>query len=263
MENFYIRFIIGSEIKYPENILKIINKNFSYDLSQKNLNNVFMLMTNLDGTLSRKVKRGEAFDWKINVTEHSITSNRFQSFIPYVFLSKHLENILYPFQKEGVNWLLDRKNRILADDMGLGKTLQTIHALQKLYFEEKLNILVIFCPKSLLFNWEIELKKWSPLLQVRSFRDDLTGNTNLILQHLKSHNIHLVSYSEANKFCKIVKDKDLKVDLLIADEAHKLRNDTSKLNRLIESINRDRTWLLTGTPLERDTKDIKNILTLL
>lgn len=263
MENFYIRFAIGSEINFPEKLLKIISKNFDFDLSQKNLNNVFMLMTSLDGTLSRKVKRGEIFEWKINISENSITSNRFESFLPYIFLSKHLENILYPFQKEGVDWLMNSHNRILADDMGLGKTLQTIYALQKLYFEEKLNIVVIFCPKSLLFNWEIELKKWSPLLQVRSFRDDLSGNKNFILQHLKGYNVHLISYSEANKFCKIVKDEDLKVDLLIADEAHKLRNDSSKLNRLIESINRNKTWLLTGTPLERDTKDIKNILTLL
>lgn len=263
MENFYINFTIGSEIKYPKEFLKIISQNYEYDLSQKNLNNIFMLMTSFDGSLSRKVKRGETFEWKITISDNSISSNRFQSFIPYIFLSKHLEKILYPFQQEGVNWLLNSHNRILADDMGLGKTLQTIYAIQKLYFDEKLNLLVIFCPKSLLFNWEVELKKWCPLLQVRSFRDDIVGNKNLILQHLKGNNIHLVSYSEANKFCKILMDEELSVDLLIADEAHKLRNDTSKLNRLIETVTRTRTWLLTGTPLERDTKDIKNILTLL
>lgn len=212
MDFFYIRFAIGSEIKFPKTLLKRISKNFDFDLSQKNLNNVFMLMTSLDGTLSRKVKRGEIFEWKINISENSITANRFESFLPYIFLSKQLENILYPFQKEGVDWLLNSHNRILADDMGLGKTLQTIYGLQKLYFEEKLNIVVIFCPKSLLFNWEIELKKWSPLLKVRSFRDDLLGNKNFILQHLKGYNVHLISYSEANKFCKIVKDEDLKVD---------------------------------------------------
>ena len=47
---------------------------------------------------------------------------------------------------------------------------------------------------------------------------------------------------------KIIEDEELEVDLLIADEAHKLRNDTSKLNRLIETVKRKRTWLLTGTP---------------
>ena len=263
MESFNINFTIGSEIEYPNNILGLLEKNFYCDLSQQNLNNIFMLMTSLDGTLSRRVKRGNTFSWKINFTETTVTSNRFQSYLPYIFLSKHLEKILYSFQKEGVNWLLNSHNRILADDMGLGKTLQTIHAIQRLYFEKKLNILVIFCPKSLLFNWEVELKKWAPLLQVKSFRDDLSEDKSIILQHLKGNNIHLISYSEANRFCKIVEEEDLKVDLLVADEAHKLRNDTSKLNRLIETINRERTWLLTGTPLERDTKDIKNILTLL
>ena len=126
MENFYINFTIGSEITYPKDLLKVISPNYEYDLSQKNLNNIFMLMTSLDGSLSRKVKRGETFEWKLTISDNLISSNRFQSFLPYVFLSKHLQNILYSFQKEGVNWLLNSHNRILADDMGLGKTLQTI-----------------------------------------------------------------------------------------------------------------------------------------
>ena len=68
MDFFYIRFAIGSEIKFPKTLLKRISKNFDFDLSQKNLNNVFMLMTSLDGTLSRKEKRGEIFEWKINIS---------------------------------------------------------------------------------------------------------------------------------------------------------------------------------------------------
>ena len=62
MENFYINFTIGSEITYPKDLLKVISQNYEYDLSQKNLNNIFMLMTSLDGSLSRKVKRGEKCD---------------------------------------------------------------------------------------------------------------------------------------------------------------------------------------------------------
>ena len=50
--------------------------------------------------------------------------------------------------------------------------------------------------------------------------------------------------------------------LIIADEAHKLRNEGSGLHNSIKKLKRSRTWLLTGTPLERDEKDIKSILTL-
>ena len=67
MENFSIKFNIGSKFSYPDNLIETIADNFHYDLSDRNLNHIFMLMTNLDGTLSRKIKRGDAFEWRIRV----------------------------------------------------------------------------------------------------------------------------------------------------------------------------------------------------
>ena len=67
MENFSIKFNIGSKFSYPDKLIEAIEENFHYDLSDRNLNHIFMLMTNLDGTLSRKIKRGDAFEWRIQV----------------------------------------------------------------------------------------------------------------------------------------------------------------------------------------------------
>ena len=137
-------------------------------------------MIKADGTLSRKLKRGEDFEWKIEADGISFQSRRFSNLLPYIFMDKRLDNKLYAFQKEGINWLLKKKNRILADDMGLGKTLQTIAAFKNLIFTEKHNLIVIFSPKSLSLNWLFEIKKWTPLIQAQLFKDIVNKKILLI-----------------------------------------------------------------------------------
>ncbi len=80
----------------------------------------------------------------------------------------HLEPILRPYQMHGFHWLnyLHEVNwgGILADDMGLGKTIQALSFLQH-YRDDKgrLSALVV-CPTTLMFNWENEIKKFTPAL---------------------------------------------------------------------------------------------------
>jgi len=80
----------------------------------------------------------------------------------------HLEPILRPYQVHGFHWLnyLQEVNwgGILADDMGLGKTIQALSFLQ--HFKDahgRLSALVV-CPTTLMFNWENEIKKFTPAL---------------------------------------------------------------------------------------------------
>ena len=111
METLTIIFSIGSKFSYSQDVLKVFEKEYYCDLSEQNLNNIFVLMTNFDGTLARKIKRGETFEWKIQFSDNQIKSSRFQSLLPYLFLSKKLEKVLYDFQKDGVNWLLNDDSR--------------------------------------------------------------------------------------------------------------------------------------------------------
>jgi hypothetical protein len=99
----------------------------------------------------------------------------------------HLNDILRPYQKEGFYWLVHLYNHglggCLSDDMGLGKTLQTIAFLDFIYatagkketqgpfslfsiWESMLPATLIIVPKSLLHNWQKELKKFAPGLKV-------------------------------------------------------------------------------------------------
>ena len=73
---------------------------------------------------------------------------------------------LYPFQREGVEWLIRQSGGILADDMGLGKTVQVIAAMRVLFNRGALRSAMVVCPKSLIAIWERELKRWAPELGV-------------------------------------------------------------------------------------------------
>ena len=113
------------------------------------------------------------------------------------------------------------------------------------------------------YNWKNEIKKWLPLFQASLFKDLKVNEKIQKSNFSRTNNIFIISYSEVQKLSQLIKDENIEVDLLIADEAHKLRNETSQLNNLIAKIKRQNTWLLTGTPLERDSKDVRNILTIL
>ena len=84
---------------------------------------------------------------------------------PIVELAK-----LRQYQQKGYEWLVLLANAgagaCLADDMGLGKTLQTICFLaNRLEANPGMKHLVV-CPSSLIYNWQQELKKFTPGLRV-------------------------------------------------------------------------------------------------
>ena len=74
---------------------------------------------------------------------------------------------LRPYQKEGVQFFIERDFALLADEMGLGKTVQTSVAINLLFYQEKVKNVLIVCPTSLKLNWKRELKIWCPGLPVQ------------------------------------------------------------------------------------------------
>src|SRR5436309_6137192 len=67
----------------------------------------------------------------------------------------------YPYQLEGIAFLMPRQSALLADEMGLGKTMQAILALRLLFHAGLIQRVLIVCPKSLVSNWARELRQWA------------------------------------------------------------------------------------------------------
>ena len=147
---------------------------------------------------------------------------------------------LYPHQELGTSWIYNLyKNKIpgalLADDLGLGKTLQTIAFLSLL---SKNKSITIIATATLVGNWENEIEKFNPEL-------------------LKHHKIKILSYERA------LRANIGKTDILILDEAQKIKNNKTEMFKSISSIKKEFSLILTGTPIENGLDDIINILSVI
>src|SRR5712691_1480062 len=81
-----------------------------------------------------------------------------------VFAGKqvHVPSQPFPYQLEGIAFLMPRHAALLADEMGLGKTVQTILALRLMFHSGIISRCLVVCPKSLVLNWGRELGIWAP-----------------------------------------------------------------------------------------------------
>lgn len=177
-----------------------------------------------------------------------------------VLLDAPLLDSLYPFQRDGVRWLLEHKGGILADDMGLGKTVQVVTALRVLFNRGDIRTVLVVCPKGLLATWEREFSKWAPELGVgvvtppRSIREKSWRAIN------RRRHVLLTNYEQLREPPEVLKRNP--PDVIVADEAHRLRKRGAKVTTGAASLRPERFWALSGTPLERNLDDLETVLSL-
>jgi SWI/SNF-related matrix-associated actin-dependent regulator of chromatin subfamily A-like protein 1 len=152
---------------------------------------------------------------------------------------------LFPYQKQGVEWLRSKRRALLADDMGLGKSAQVLRALPPGMRS------LLLCPASLRLNWEDECKKWrSDLTPVQVENGDCPLKGQLCIMSYDS--------LEQEGFTSL----NLRDVYLIADEAHYLKNPKAKRTKAFRRLSSrvGCVWLLTGTPLVNTPIDLFEVL---
>ena len=167
----------------------------------------------------------------------------------------HLEPILRPYQVFGFQWLnyLSEVNwgGILADDMGLGKTIQALSFLQ--YYRDhhqRLKALVV-CPTTLMFNWENEIKKFTPTLTYHIHHGgERTRNKAL----LENKNVIITTYGTLRSDIKMLVEMDF--DAVVLDESQAIKNPSSKVNKAASLLRARHRLCMSGTPLQNNTFDI-------
>ena len=167
---------------------------------------------------------------------------------------------LYPFQIQGVGWLLKQPRCVLADDMGLGKTVQVIAATRLLFYRAEIRSALVVCPKSLIANWEHEFTNWAPELGVAVVTPPAHIRESAWKALVGYRHVLLTNYEQFRELPSILRDSN--PDLIIADEAHRLRNRETQVTSGSARLNSVRFWALTGTPIERDIKDFATLLSL-
>ncbi len=167
---------------------------------------------------------------------------------------------LYPFQRQGVDWLTERDGGILADDMGLGKTVQVISAMRSLFNRAELRTSLIVCPKSLIATWEREFSRWAPELGVAVLTPPAKLREDAWKVVVGRRHVLLTNYEQLRQPPQVLRQTP--PDLVVADEAHRIRKRNSQITSGIIQLEPKRFWALTGTPLERDLEDLATLLSL-
>lgn len=191
------------------------------------------------------------------------------NFANQVTIPKGLNAELRDYQKLGLLWMQILNDcgigGCLADDMGLGKTIQTLsvllHNLEQNSNGEphsptngiaqmgRTSLLVV--PTSLLFNWQREIRRFTPELSVYQF----TGpNRTRAITTLVNHDIVLTTYGLLRNDIDML--KDVRFNYVVLDESQTIKNPTSKVYRSALLLKAKYYLTLSGTPIENSLTDL-------
>lgn len=157
---------------------------------------------------------------------------------------------------------------LLADEVGLGKTIEAALVLCQYWAERRRRLLVI-SPASLRKQWAQELLEKFALratvLDAVSLRKLKAGTALSTLEGLAGRQVVIVSYPFAAKL--EAEMRAIPWDLVVIDEAHKLRNAHRANNRTGQALRRAfdgrKKLLLTATPLQNSLMELYGLSTLL
>ena len=163
----------------------------------------------------------------------------------------------FPFQLDGMAFLMPRHGAVLADEMGLGKSMQAISSIRLLVRSGEARRVLVVCPKGLVSNWTRELADWAPELVVAVIEGD--QQRRRWQWSLADVPVKLANYEVVVRDRDLVAELGLAFDLVVLDEAQRIKNRSSQTSQAIRSINRRRSWALTGTPIENSADDLVGI----
>jgi non-specific serine/threonine protein kinase len=175
--------------------------------------------------------------------------------IPDVNVPEELAPILRPYQVAGYHWL-NYLNEvgwggILADDMGLGKTVQALTMMESYKNNNGFLKSIVICPTTLIYNWQNEVKKFTPNLTYHIHHGNARSRN---AEELSKFNIIITTYgtlrSDINIFLQIL------FDYIILDESQAIKNPSSKVTKAATLLTAKNRICMSGTPLQNNTFDL-------
>ncbi len=164
---------------------------------------------------------------------------------------------LRPYQRAGLGWLAFLgevgMGGCLADDMGLGKTVQVLALIVRRKSKARGPTLVV-APKTLLFNWEREARRFAPKLSVRVHHGLDRARNGAALEDA---DLVVTTYATLRQDIELL--GKLHFDLLVLDEAQAIKNATSQSAKAVRILQADQRLALTGTPIENRVEDLLSI----
>ncbi|MGL4671580.1 SNF2-related protein [Cetobacterium sp.] len=196
-----------------------------------------------DKVLANEIKKTKSFYRGINQIEN------YGAEIP------EINATLREYQEYGYKWLrylIDNKlGGCLADDMGLGKTLQAITLITSLHLVPKRKTLIIM-PKSLIYNWESEIKKFSPNLKCGIYYGNFRDKSIF-----ESTDVIITTYGTIRNDIEYL--KEMKFDLIVLDESQNIKNVNAQTTKAVMLLDSKYRLALSGTPIENNLGELYSL----
>src|SRR3989344_8249297 len=162
---------------------------------------------------------------------------------------------LLPHQKKSALKVLNEftHRALLADEVGLGKTIEAGMIIKEYLVRKMVKKVLILTPATLTLQWQEELRsKFKEDLFVATKPEDWDEHDKIIAS---------IDTAKTERNSKIIASQVW--DLLVVDEAHKLKNKQSLNYKFVKKIPKQRFLMLTATPLQNNIFELWNVLDLL
>ncbi|MBS3176942.1 DEAD/DEAH box helicase family protein [Candidatus Woesearchaeota archaeon] len=162
---------------------------------------------------------------------------------------------LLPHQKKSALKVLNEftHRALLADEVGLGKTIEAGMIIKEYLVRKMVKKVLILTPASLTLQWQEELRS--------KFKEDFFVATKPEDWDQYELIIASIDTAKTERNSKII--CSLHWDLLVVDEAHKLKNKQSLNYKFVKKISKERFLMLTATPLQNNIYELWNLIDLL
>ncbi len=159
----------------------------------------------------------------------------------------------FHYQQEGEQFLCSHKRAVLADEMGLGKTVQVVRAVERIFWDKEIKVLVI-CPAAVKSGWVKEISKFF----IR--KAEVVSCSESLGFRIAQDGFTILSFDLATSKQILPKLKETTWDVIVIDEIHFLRNKNAKRTQAILGrwcrgdetsliAKAEYVWGLTGTPI--------------
>ncbi|UOE54380.1 DEAD/DEAH box helicase [Cytobacillus oceanisediminis] len=169
---------------------------------------------------------------------------------------KHLPNLTpLPHQLEVARQVVESMNgkAILADEVGLGKTIEAGLILKEYMIRGLVKKVLILVPASLVSQWAMELNSKFFIPAVAQRKSYVWEQCDVVVSSIDT--------AKRNPHRDIIYSLDY--DLIIIDEAHKLKNNKTKNYEFVQNLKKKFCLLLTATPIQNRISEIFNLVSLL
>ncbi|WP_428909095.1 DEAD/DEAH box helicase [Niallia sp. Krafla_26] len=193
----------------------------------------------------------ELFNLAVEVEKHTVIPE-FEGLLA----PKHLSHLTpLPHQLEVAKQVVENMNgkAILADEVGLGKTIEAGLILKEYMIRGLVKKVLILVPASLVTQWASELNTKFFIPAVTQRKSYVWEQCDVVISSIDT--------AKRSPHREIIYEQDY--DLIIIDEAHKLKNNKTKNYEFVQNLKKKFCLLLTATPIQNRISEIFNLVSLL